>query len=471
MTSLFSIAPFFASSLSEQAFQWPTFDLVMRVLTLQDYNTRVVVLGTATLGMAAGLVGSFTLLRRRALMGDALAHATLPGICLAFILASVLGANGKSLPILLLGAAISGLLGVASILAIRRYTKLKEDTALGIVLSVFFGLGTALMALVQQMETGHAAGLESFIYGKTASMIAADAQLILFCAVACLIVCTLMFKELKLLCFDDAFAGSRGYSVLFLDVVLMALVVIVTIVGLQSVGLVLVIALMVIPAASARFWTDKMFSLAFWSVILGAISCLFGAAVSAMMPRLPSGAMIVLVSAFVFAMSMLFGTQRGVIIRALRRRNVNHRNDARHLLRGMYEVIEGDPDVRTPIQHVEKVVTFNELLPLRSWSASRLQRILKSEIKQGYLQKTESGYRLTERGFAEAERLVREHRLWEIYLITHAEVAPSRVDRDADAIEHVLEPELITELERLLMNEVAVSRSVPPDPHGAAVIH
>ena len=239
-----------AESLTNRSISWPEWGQWKRVLLLQDYNTRVVMTGTGLLGMAAGLVGSFTLLRRRALMGDALSHATLPGVGLAFLLAPYLGLDGKSLPVLLTGAALSGILGVVAILYIRNLTRLKEDAALGIVLSVFFGAGIAILTIVQQVPSGHAAGLESFIYGKTASMIASDARLIAVAGLLSVIIIALMYKELTLLCFDEGFAGSRGYPVLILDLLLMALVVIVTIIGLQAVGLVLMIALLVIPAAA-----------------------------------------------------------------------------------------------------------------------------------------------------------------------------------------------------------------------------
>ena len=185
---------------------------LLRLLQLQDYNTRVVILGTMLLGMGAGLVGCFTLLRRRALIGDALSHATLPGVGLAFILAPLAGFDGKSLPVLLTGAAISGGLGVAAILAIRALPKLKEDAALGIVLSVFFGAGIAVLTIAQQMESGHMAGLESFIYGSTASMTADDARLIASAGLISTVTLLLFFRQLKLLCFDEAFTASRGYS-------------------------------------------------------------------------------------------------------------------------------------------------------------------------------------------------------------------------------------------------------------------
>lgn len=176
-------------------------------------------------------------------MGDAISHATLPGIAMAFILANFFGWNSKSLPLLLCGATVTGLLGVGVILVLRNLTRLKEDTALGVVLSVFFGAGIALLGVIQQMPSGHAAGLESFVFGKTASMGAADAKLIAAAALLCLAVCGLLYKELKLLCFDEAFAGSRGFPVVALDLALMSTVVIISIVGLQAVGLILMVAI------------------------------------------------------------------------------------------------------------------------------------------------------------------------------------------------------------------------------------
>ena len=165
-------------SITDRTVEVPTWAQWRRLLLLEDYNTRVVLLGTTLLGLAAGAVGNFTLLRKRALMGDALSHAMLPGVGLAFVLVTLGGGDGKSLPLLLAGAALTGVLGLAAILFIRNATRLKEDAALGIVLSVFFGAGIAVLGVAHQMKTGHAAGLESFIYGKAASMGALDAELI-----------------------------------------------------------------------------------------------------------------------------------------------------------------------------------------------------------------------------------------------------------------------------------------------------
>ncbi|MDA0991296.1 MAG: metal ABC transporter permease, partial [Verrucomicrobia bacterium] len=215
------------NSITDTHVQWPTGVDILRVLTLSDYNTRVVVIGVVLLGIASGVIGTFMLLRKRALMGDAVSHATLPGIGIAFLVMTAHGGTGRSLTGLLIGATLSGLIGMGAVLLIRSQTRLKEDAALGIVLSVFFGLGIAVLGIVQQQTLGHAAGLEAFIYGKTASMLARDAYLIAGVAAAITLFSTLFFKEFALICFDQEFAGSQGWSVGGLDVLMMALVVLV----------------------------------------------------------------------------------------------------------------------------------------------------------------------------------------------------------------------------------------------------
>lgn len=444
--------------LSPAAF--PAWDAIQRVLLLTDYNTRIVIIGTTLLGAAAGMVGTFTLLRKRSLMGDALSHATLPGIALAFILAPTFGLDGKSMGMLLFGATVSGLLGVVVILAIRSQTRLKEDTALGAVLSVFFGAGVALLGVIQKMNQGHAAGLESFILGKAATMRAADLQLIFVAGTLCTGTCILCFKEFKLLCFDDVYAGSRGFRVLWIDILLMALVVTITIVGLQAVGLILVIALLVIPAAAARFWTATLRRMFVGAGLIGAVSGYVGAGCSAVYSKLPSGAMIVLVSTTMFLVSMTFGSRRGILPRVRRRLKLNRSINRQHLLRAIYESLEFSQ--AAALQSVRRAVTLQDLLPQRSWTKPQLLRIIRGCQGEELVDWIGSEIRLTRRGVIEARRLTRQHRLWELYLINHADVAPARVDRDADAIEHVLEPEIVSELEQLLLAE---QPELPSSPH------
>jgi manganese/zinc/iron transport system permease protein len=444
-------------SITDTSVRWPAWTEWLQVITLADYNTRVVVIGVTLLGLASGVIGSFMLLRKRSLLGDALSHATLPGIAIAFMVMTALGYEGKSLPGLLLGATISGVLGVACVLLLVRHGRLKEDAALGIVLSVFFGLGIAALGLVQKMTTGSAAGLTSFIYGKTASMVAADAWLIAIVAGVIAVVCILLFKEFALLCFDQDYAGTQGWPTTALDIVMMALVVAVTVVGLQAVGLILMIALLIIPPAAARFWTHHLPTLVAAAAVIGAISCLLGAGISALVPRMPAGAIIVIVAGAVFLVSMVCGPVGGVVIRAVMHRRLTHKVAAQHLLRAMYELTEGESD---------RPVALTALADARSWSSAQLGRAIRTAEHDGLVIHADAdpALRLTDPGRREAWRMTRNHRLWELYLINYADIAPSHVDRDADQVEHVLHPDVVTELESLLLNDYP-NLSTPPSPH------
>lgn len=287
------------------------------VLSLRDYNTRLVILCSLLLGAASGPMGAYFLLRRRSLMGDVLSHATLPGVALAFLLSVWLGGGGKSLPLLLTGAAITGLLGCGAVQFIRDHTRIKDDAAMGIVLSVFFGAGVVLLGFIQSMPQGSAAGLESFIYGKTASMVRGDFSLLSGVALVVLFVPFLLFKEFRLLCFDEGFAVVQGWPVKWLDALLLGLLTLIVVAGLQAVGLILIIAFLVIPAASARFWTERLDYMLVLSAFFGGLSGWMGASLSALAPGLPSGALIVLVATAGFLLSLVFGLERGLFIRLI----------------------------------------------------------------------------------------------------------------------------------------------------------
>ena len=442
----------------------PELSDIWNVLILHDYNTRLVVICTMLLGCACGLMGGFLLLRKRSLMGDTLSHATLPGVGLSFMLLVALGGDGKSLPILLAGAGITGVIGCAAVLFIREQTRIKDDAAMGIVLSVFFGAGVAILGVIQKMPEGSAAGLESFIYGKTASMVMSDFQILVFITV-CVITCSLLlFKEFRLLCFDENFAAVLGWPVKFLDILLLALITAVTVAGLQAVGLILIIAFLITPAAAARFWTNQLDRMLVLSALIGAASGWIGASLSAFFPRLPAGAVIVLVAALFFVVSMLIGTERGVMIRSLRQSQLEKRMGRQHLLRALYEILEGgcvteELNIRT--------VPFRQIRGRRTWSDRQLRDYIRRAYNEGLVEapnKADS-ILLTETGLVEAKQVTRNHRLWEMYLIEYADVATSRVDRDADMVEHILGDKMVTRLENKLQAYRIAGSLVPQSPH------
>ena len=449
-----------AATLSGSALTWPSADELLRVLSFRDYNTRVVIIGTTLLGLAAGLVGTFLLLRKRALLSDAISHATLPGIALAFIVMTALWGDGKHLFGLIGGAAIFSILGTAAVVFIQKTTRLKDDAALGIVLSVFFGFGIALMGLATRMAAGNAAGLNAFIYGKTASMLFFDALIIAITALAAIIFCLLFFKEFTLICFDAGYAAAQGWPVTHLDFLLMALVVVVTVIGLQAVGLILVVALLIIPAAAARFWTFRLFHMLALSGLFGALSGMLGAAVSALMASLPAGAVIVLTASCFFLFSMAFGAERGLYRRFAERRRLRRKIVKENLLRELFEWQESS---RQPAG-TSRGLTLEELRFRRSWETGPLRRAVDKLAASGELGLDASGrIRLSDKGRGTARDIVRKHRLWEAYLITHADVATGMVDLSADRIEHVLDREIITGLEALFPE--TAGGEIPLSPH------
>ncbi len=454
-------------SITDTGIQWPSREKLWRTLTLADYNTRVVFAGVTALGAAGGLVGTFLLLRKRSLLSDTVSHCTLPGIALAFLIGESMGISGRSLPLLLFGATVTGVLGMMSVAAIRAKSRIKDDAALAIVLSVFFGLGIALLVVIQQLPTGNAAGLAHFIYGKAASMTAGDARLIFFASVAVALVCAALFKEFKLLCFDTDFARTQGWPTLALDLALMGLVVAVTVIGLQAVGLLLVVALLIVPAAAARFWSHRLGVTMLLASLIGAISGLVGVAASALFPKLPAGAVIVLSSVLCFSVSFFFGAKRGLLVRWLDQRRVAARVARQHLLRALYEWCESQAlqHLGDPLQLLDRPVPIAELRQANHWNLARLTRLLRLGAAEGLIIWNPDSHacHLSAEGKLEARRVTRNHRLWETYLLHYADVAPQHIHHNADQIEHVIEPNIVNELEELLAGREG-GALVPADP-------
>lgn len=290
------------------------FARLLQVLTLQaGYNANTVMVGTAILGAAAGVVGTFVFLRGRALISDALSHATLPGIVLAFLAGSALGLQTRNLPLLLAGATLTGLVGVLAMHALTRIRRITEDAAIGAVLGSFFGLGVVLLSYVQTLAIGGQAGLHHFLLGQAAAMARSEAIAIAALAAFAIVLVLLFFKEFRLAAFDRDFAAGMGWPVSAIDLGMAALGVAVTVIGLQTVGLVMIVALLVVPPVAARFWSNDVKMIALFAGIIGALSAFFGAAASYAFSNMPTGAAIVLAAGVFVVASLLFAPRRGVI--------------------------------------------------------------------------------------------------------------------------------------------------------------
>ncbi len=390
------------------------------------YNATLVAVGAALLGIASGVTGTFLFLRKRALVSDAISHATLPGVCLAFLVMVALGGDGRNLIGLLAGSALTALVGLFCLSWLTKHTRLAEDAAIGAVLSVFFGFGIVLLTVIQTLGAGRQAGLEGFLLGSTAGMLRADAMVIAIGGLVAVLLVWILRRPMTLVTFDPEYAQARGLPVHQIDMAIMALVLGVTVVGLKVVGLILVIALLIIPPVTARFWTDRSNGMVGLAGLFGGTAGYIGAAISASAPSLPTGAIIVLVSFSLFLASFLLAPNRGVLAALLRHFRYQRRV---HLRQGLLALAQGQP--------------IYERLTLRLLQRAGLAR------PDGVA---------TEAGHARAAKALRDEKRWEIVRNDQAHEGAAALYDGLRDIETVLTPDQITEIDR----RIGAPRGVVP---------
>lgn len=411
---------------------------LLEFFSFADPNIRFVVIGSVLLTASSAIVGSFTFLNKRSLVGDAIAHAVLPGICLGFLL------SGTKNPFYLIaGAFITGWISLVVVDVITRRTRIKEDTAIGLVLSVFFGFGIVLLTVIQKSGNAAQSGLDHFLFGKAAALVGEDLYTFAAVAVLLLIAVFLLFKEFALLAFDKDFARAIGLPVRRIELVLTSLIVLAVVIGIQAVGVVLMAAILITPAAAARFWTDKIRVMFLLASIFGAISGLAGAYISYVAPAMPTGPWIVIVISTIAFISFFMAPKRGVISRMVKQRVIRQTINDENVLKALYQL--GEESRSFYLQH-----SAEEIIRRRKFERENLVSVLSRLRNQGYLEQAGTLWSLTEAGKVRGQRVVKMHRLWELYLTTHLHIAPDHVHEDADTIEHLLTPELEAELERVL---------------------
>jgi len=405
-----------------------------------DPNTTWVLMGSILIGLTAGVLGSFALLRRRSLMGDALAHAALPGVAIAFMIT-----GSKHIGFMMLGAAVAGLLGTICISAITRYSKIKEDSAMGIVLSVFFGIGITLLTIIQRTPRGNQSGLDKFLFGQAASLVGTDVQVMMGIAIVLCLVVFVLFKELKLLSFDPLFGAGLGFPMGALDMVLNLMLVLAVVVGLQAVGVILMAALLITPAISARYWTDRLSTMVVLAGFFGALSGVMGTLLSLVGPRMSTGPLIVLSATSIFLVSLFLAPRRGLVAKALRQMRSRRQVARATVLRSIYELAEAEANASSGF-------TADELHRRKGLVVKDFREILTNLAQEGLLRSVGDRWALTAVGIVTAHRLVREQRLWEVFLMHESELdgRDSPIDRDQEDSAHF--PERVrSELERLLV--------------------
>lgn len=418
--------------------------------SFSDPNIRYVVLGSVLLSISSALVGCFTLLKKKALVGDAVAHAVLPGICLSFIL------SGTKNPVYLItGAFITGWLSLILIDVITNKSKLKEDTAIGLVLSVFFGLGILLLTMIQHSGNAAQTGLDSFLFGKAAALVGYD--LMVFSVISFLLLVGVMvfYKEFALISFDENFANSIGFPVRRLELALTTLTVMAVVTGIQAVGVVLMAAMLITPAAAARFWTNRLSIMLTLAAAMGAFSGISGAYISYVAPAMPTGPWIVMVVSILALVSFFIAPEKGILYKLIRQSNIRKRILLENILKLFYQLGELDQDIF-------KNRSTEELLQKRPFKIPALHKGLKVLTRQGFLARNGQMWQLTNEGENKGRRIVKLHRLWEVYLTEYLRIAPDHVHEDADNIEHILTPELERRLENLLNYPES-------DPHHSAI--
>jgi manganese/zinc/iron transport system permease protein len=403
-----------------------------------DPNIRYVVIGSVLLTASSAIVGSFTFLNKKALVGDAIAHAVLPGICLGFMV------SGTKNPIFLIGGAfITGWISLYLVGYITSKTRIKEDTAIGLILSVFFGIGIVLLTIIQKSGNAAQSGLDHFLFGKAASLVGSDLYTFATVAIVLLIAVFLLFKEFSLLAFDKDYAKTIGLPVKKIELTLTSLIVLSVVIGIQAVGVVLMAAILITPAAAARFWTNKIRVMFLLASLFGAFSGLAGAYISYVAPQMPTGPWIVIVISTIAFVSFFFAPTRGVVSRMMRQFTIRRTINDENVLKALYQL--GEESKSFLLQRYP-----DEIIRKRKFEKENLITVLKRLKTQGYVDQTGNLFGLTEEGKTRGKRVVKIHRLWELYLTTHLHIAPDHVHEDADTIEHLLTPELEAELEKTL---------------------
>lgn len=358
-------------------------------LVFTDYTLRTITLGTAILGAVTGMLGSFAVLRKQSLLGDAISHAALPGIAIAFLLTGAKNSN-----ILLLGALVSGLIGTFWIRGIIKKTHLKSDTALGLILSLFFGFGMLLLTFIQKQPNANQAGLDKYLFGQAATLLESDVWMMAIVTGVCLFVLLLFWKEFKILLFDADYTKTLGFNTKAIDILITSFIVLAIVLGLQTVGVVLMSAMLLAPAAAARQWTNSLSIMVFLAAIFGAFSGVFGTAISASQNNLSTGPVIVIVASVFVLFSFVFSPSRGLLFKQIR--FIKNRRDLQlhKTLAFMYHIVESHENVSHP--HAIKILNN-----FQGYTKSTLQKL----VSKNYVTLEGNMWSLTEEGFKAASNL------------------------------------------------------------------
>ncbi|MDT0557825.1 metal ABC transporter permease [Ichthyenterobacterium sp. W332] len=358
-------------------------------LVFTDYTLRTITLGTAILGAVCGMLGSFAVLRKQSLLGDAISHAALPGIAIAFLITGAKDSN-----VLLLGALVSGLIGTFWIRGIITKTHLKSDTALGLILSLFFGFGMLLLTFIQKQPNANQAGLDKYLFGQAATLLESDVWMMAIVTGICLIILLLFWKEFKILLFDADYTKTLGFNTKTIDILITSFIVLAIVLGLQTVGVVLMSAMLLAPAAAARQWTNSLATMVFLAALFGAFSGVFGTAISASQNNLSTGPVIVIVAAVFVIFSFVFSPSRGLLFKQIR--FIKNRRDLE-----LHKTLAFMHDIAKTHENISHPHAIRLLNNFQGFTKSTLQKL----VQKDYITLDGNMWSLTKEGFVTAANL------------------------------------------------------------------
>lgn len=400
-----------------------------------DPVLRAPTIGCMLMCLSAALVGVVTFLRKQSLLGESLSHAAFPGLIFGVLAAGGLSQSELAPFIIIFGAFLSALLGLLSIYFLEKFLKIRPDSALCFVLSVFFGIGITLASRVQFTETALYKQSLSYLYGQAATM--TDIHIFIYGILSFFVLVSvlLFYKEIQAVTFDRDYSKTVGIRVYLVEGVVYFLIVLAIVIGIRSVGVVLMSAMLIAPAAAARQYTNKLSRMLVYAGIFGLISGYLGNYFSVLF-FIPTGPMIALVAGTIAFFSLLFAPERGLITRMLRILHFRTDTIVENILKSMW-------------RHGE-AVSFKELAEYHEASIPYLFWVLRKLKSSGWITKTHSKYKLTSDGQIRAAHIVRLHRLWEVYLADYLGVGAEKVHHSAEEMEHILTPEIEKELTILL---------------------
>lgn len=407
-------------------------------ISLTQPNVRYVLFGFLLISASAAVTGSFLYFRKSVLIGDAIAHALLPGICLGFMVS-----NSKNPLLLIIGAVLTGWVAILTVNWIVKQTKLQEDSAIAIALSIYFAIGVVLLTHIQQQEYATQSGIENFLFGKAASLTLQD--VISFSALSLLILglIFLFFKELTLTSFDPQFARTIGFPVKGMDFLLSILTVLAIVAGIQAIGVVLMAAMLITPTATARMWSSKLVPVMLIALGISSVATFLATFISYTQPNMPTGPWTVIFLAVITLASVIFAPGRGLLAKRKRKIKIHSKILRENILKTFYHIGERRRAFFNP-------VTVNDIQAVRLYPGRRLRKALHTLRELGYVEQTQEGWILTTEGKEKGQRITRLHRLWELYLTQHLKLAPDHVHDDAETMEHIITPEIEKQLEEKL---------------------